>query len=1786
MARKEIRKLFSFVIIIVFLLGVAFNIAAYDPPQGGNDINRLHSPEFVSGAASVTSIESPQADAVNPAASGGQQRTTLDVNYGLITDFQSQTEFGHAVNIGATVPSKYGVFTGTLHFLTTDYTDTLNFGTSGGFNFSFAKDLFPNFYVGAGLGFTIGSFTNLDWGLWLDLGVLYLPGTVGFLKDFRLGVALWGLGKWYDPITGTLVNAFPSPFTPAVGLGFNLVHTDSVQWGFTTDLSFPTFQDIKFDIASELLFREFVGFRTAFSLDVRELVDARNNPGQPAKSFIPSFGLYFNFKTKPAEKAAGSEEPGLLEKQGWDRSDIKTQAAALPLYSNRWALSLGVNIPLGVVDRSPPAVAEEYPTVLYLSPNNDGKNDDLLLPITIKDERYIKGYSLVIQDKDGNVVRTIVNKDERPENVTVKNLLNRLAYVKQGIQVPETLRWDGYGDDGAIVPDGEYAFLIKAYDDNGNQAVSPASTIHVDMTVPEILVTPPENQVDLIFSPDKDGNKDTLLIRVSGSVEDNWEGIIKDAAGETVKTFSLDNQAPKDLTWDGRNDEDILLPDGVYHFTMATTDRAKNDASAELTNIIINTQRPEISLTIDNKYFSPNGDGVKDQVKISQFVPLKTGILSWELKVTDESGAIRREYGVTTREPVPPVISFDGNDDAGTRLPEGSYKAALTMLYENGYNPSAETPVFWIDVTKPTGMVKADYAVFSPNGDGNKDSVSFAQDSSQEDVWEGVILDGKGDPVKQYYWPGRVDATVSWDGRREDKTPAPDDVYKYIIYATDRAGNRGDSPPASVELSTLATPVAIVSGYEAFSPNGDGVKETIPLKPNLTVTDGVERYSITVVDKDGNAVRSLRGRGAPDTDYVWDGLTDNGLKAPDGSYHVLMDVVYVSGNNPNARTPDFSLDRVTPRISIDPDFPIISPNGDGNQDQLTVSVTDVSEEDAWTGTVKDSSGNTVTDYTWVGKPDTAIVWEGKGRDGRIVPDGTYSFELTSTDKAGNTGKSRVVTVAIDTKETPVLLTAERDAFSPNGDGVKDTMPIIPQLKVSTGIRSYVLSINNAAGTELRQFTGADRVDDVFTWNGQSQAGAKVPDGLYTAEISVTYVNGNKSNAKTQPFVLDTVAPVAVASADLAIFSPNNDGRKDAVVFTQQGSVEQIWVGKVLGQENKAIKTYNWKNKPEATLTWDGFGDSGGLAPDGVYGYQLESTDQAGNTGRSEPVSLELVTVETPLLLTADLEAFSPNGDGKKDGLTFSPQLGVTKGVDNYSLRVMSANGAVIRNFAGAGVPPATIAWDGTTDGKTRAPEGSYTAVLTLQYVQGNQPETNTGAVTLDTVFPEISISSDYTLFSPNGDGKKDSVAFTQRSSKEDLWEGFIRDSKGGEVRKYLWKNSVESFSWDGTDASGNKVKDDAYTYTVQAVDAAGNETRKNLGPIQSDTRYTSAFITANKTGFAPKGSGADSTISFTLYSALRDGISTWSVSMVDAAGRTQKRFSGTGTVPGTVSWDGRNESGVVTESVYIAQFRIIYAKGDEPEAKTPPFMVDLSPPDVRVGLNPVPFSPDNDGVDDDLSISLNLNDPSGIRDWTFAITDPTGTPFISFNGRGKPADRILWNGISGTGELVQAAEDYPYTLTVADTLGNTAVSKGMVPVDVLVIRDGDRLKIRISSINFEPYKANLILDNSDTGQKNQRILGRLAEILNKYRSYKIRIEGHAVSEYWDNPVRAAQEEKLELQPLSKSRADSVRDYLVRLGIDSSRLSTAGLGGTQPVVPHGDLQNRWKSRRVEFILIKP
>jgi len=55
--------------------------------------------------------------------------------------------------------------------------------------------------------------------------------------------------------------------------------------------------------------------------------------------------------------------------------------------------------------------------------------------------------------------------------------------------------------------------------------------------------------------------------------------------------------------------------------------------------------------------------------------------------------------------------------------------------------------------------------------------------------------------------------------------------------------------------------------------------------------------------------------------------------------------------------------------------------------------------------------------------------------------------------------------------------------------------------------------------------------------------------------------------------------------------------------------------------------------------------------------------------------------------------------------------------------------------------------------------------------------------------------------------------------------------------------------------------------------------------------------------------------------------------------------------------------------------------------------------------------------------------------------------------------------------------------------------------------------------------------------------------------------------------------------LSKRRADSVRDYLVRKGVYGSRINTKGFGPENPIAPNNTKAGRAKNRRIEFYRIK-
>ncbi len=160
---------------------------------------------------------------------------------------------------------------------------------------------------------------------------------------------------------------------------------------------------------------------------------------------------------------------------------------------------------------------------------------------------------------------------------------------------------------------------------------------------------------------------------------------------------------------------------------------------------------------------------------------------------------------------------------------------------------------------------------------------------------------------------------------------------------------------------------------------------------------------------------------------------------------------------------------------------------------------------------------------------------------------------------------------------------------------------------------------------------------------------------------------------------------------------------------------------------------------------------------------------------------------------------------------------------------------------------------------------------------------------------------------------------------------------------------------------------------------------------------------------------------------------------------------------------------------------------------------------------------------------------------------------------------------------------YPYTFTATDALGNSSSTEGKIGIDVLVIRDGDRLRIQIPSIQFRPNFADFQGLPKDVVDNNMRIIRRIAQILNQFRDYKVQVEGHANPTQPVGPARDREEP--ESKRISELRARAIVDLLVRNGVLRSRLTATGAGSSKTIADFEDRDNWWKNRRVEFYLIK-
>jgi hypothetical protein len=180
-----------------------------------------------------------------------------------------------------------------------------------------------------------------------------------------------------------------------------------------------------------------------------------------------------------------------------------------------------------------------------------------------------------------------------------------------------------------------------------------------------------------------------------------------------------------------------------------------------------------------------------------------------------------------------------------------------------------------------------------------------------------------------------------------------------------------------------------------FSPAGK-------LKPVAHIAFRVrshERVDVWIADGHGHRVATLLSNRTvkPGTrlNLVWNGVTASGLLVPDGTY---MPVVKLLRSHRTITLPsEIALDTTPPKITVKkPQYPIISPDGDGHHDSFTFRYT-LSEPAHAILLVR----GVQLLLTRTSKETGELTWNGRLPGGARARPGRYVLSVAARDTAGN-----------------------------------------------------------------------------------------------------------------------------------------------------------------------------------------------------------------------------------------------------------------------------------------------------------------------------------------------------------------------------------------------------------------------------------------------------------------------------------------------------------------------------------------------------------------------------------------------------------------------------------------------------------------------------------------------------------------------------------------------------------------------------------------------------------------
>jgi len=348
--------------------------------------------------------------------------------------------------------------------------------------------------------------------------------------------------------------------------------------------------------------------------------------------------------------------------------------------------------------------------------------------------------------------------------------------------------------------------------------------------------------------------------------------------------------------------------------------------------------------------------------------------------------------------------------------------------------------------------------------------------------------------------------TTTWDSNT-----VVDNNYNLYVKAYDNAGNMIQSAPITVTVDNtdpdfvsytlqVEGEAATTDNNIAFSPNVDGIKETIGI--DVEFTEPVD-YTINIKDGVDVIVKTWSGLGIANPQAKeWNGEGNTG----DGDYTIEILVTDAVGNSMSDTFKTITLDTVVPIVNAG--------------DDRIVNVATIQDDAIGT-----DGGSGVLSILWTQtKGPGNLSFNANNELNTTISadvDGAYIAQLTITDNAGNTN-SDTMNFTWDTKDAVI-----NEISAPVADGVYrgDIGLMFTATDPVPGTAlTYQYNIDGVPINTPIAFDSGEQVVDTV------DASTGVTEGRHTLTLTITDAAGNDIESTTASFVVDNNSTLTVGSS--------------------------------------------------------------------------------------------------------------------------------------------------------------------------------------------------------------------------------------------------------------------------------------------------------------------------------------------------------------------------------------------------------------------------------------------------------------------------------------------------------------------------------------------------------------------------------------------------------------------------------------------------------------------------------